>query len=64
MVETSCSNISWSLVVASLTLSHVIAIVFSAEETDEVSWSSMGKEHDVCEGSLQRIPAREDRPEG
>ena len=29
------------LVVASLTLSHVTAIVLNADEADEASWSSM-----------------------
>ena len=32
---------SWFLVVASLTLSHVTAIVLNADEADDVSWSSM-----------------------
>ena len=45
----------WSLVVASLTLSHVMAIVLSAAEAEEASWSS---ELGVCGGSWQRMPAR------
>ena len=40
--------------VASLTLSHVMAIVLSAPEAEEASWSS---EVEVCDGSWQRMPA-------
>ena len=63
MMETSWT-ISLSLVVASLTLSHVTAIVLSVEEADDTSWSSMVEEHDVDKGSSQRMPAREERPKG
>ena len=54
IVEINCI-MSWSLVVASLTLSHVTAIVLSAAEAEEASWSS---EVGVCGGSWQRMPAR------
>ena len=44
---------SRSLAVATLTLSHVTAIVRSAEEADDASWSSIAREHDVSGGSSQ-----------
>ena len=44
---------SRSLAVATLTLSHVTAIVGSAEEADDASWSSIAREHDVSGGSSQ-----------
>ena len=60
-METSWT-ISLSLVVASLTLSHMTAIVLSADEADDASWSSMAVEHDAGEGSSQQMPARNEHP--
>ena len=49
---------SLSLVVASLTLSHVTAMVVSVEMVEDVNWASMAVEHDAEGGSVQRMPAR------
>ena len=48
---------------ASLTLSHVTAIVFNADEADEASWSSMVMEQVPGCGSVWRMPAKKERPE-
>ena len=44
MMDIRCT-ISWLLAVATLTLSHVTAIVCSADEADDASWSSIAQ-HD------------------
>ena len=56
MIETSWVR-SLSLVVASLTLSHVIASVIKADTADDVDMSSMLWEHDSTGGSMQCILA-------
>ena len=57
MIETSWIR-SLSLVVASLTLSHVIAIVLNADTADDVKLLSILWEHDSSGGSSQHIPAK------
>ena len=49
---------SLSLVVASFTLSHVMAIVLKADTADDVNLLSMSWEHASNGGSLQHIPAK------
>lgn len=49
MMDISCS-ILLSLTVATFTLSHVIAGVYSTDEA-EASWSLIVREHDACVGS-------------
>ena len=49
-------------VVASLTLSHVTAIVLSADEAGDTSWSSMVMEQIRDRGSLWGMPAKTERP--
>ena len=49
------------LVVASLTLSHVTAIVFKVDEADDVSWSSMAMEQILGGGSFWQMPAKSER---
>lgn len=56
MIETNWFK-SLSLVVASFTLSHVIAIVFKVETADDVNWLSISWDHDSSGGSSQRMPA-------
>ena len=57
MTETSWVR-SLSLVVASFTLSHVIAIVLKADTADDVNLSSILCEDDSSGGSSQLIPAK------
>ena len=56
MIETRWVR-SLSLVVASFTLSHVIAIALKADTADDVNLSSISWEHDSSGGSLQCISA-------
>ena len=49
---------SLSLVVASFTLSHVMAIVLKVDTADDVNSSSMSWEHASSGGSSQCIPAK------
>ena len=56
-IETSWVR-SLSLVVASFTLSHVIAIVLKAGTAHDVNLSSISCEHDSSGSSSQRIPAK------
>ena len=56
-MEMSCT-ISLSLALASLTFSHVTAMVVSVETAEDINWASMALEHDAEAGSVQRMPAR------